>query len=135
MSIIDDIRQALDAALDDVSGLPAIAHQNAPFSESPNDAYLRTRLTVTSRRPAVTGGSPQQRYQGLYTITIATPVDIGTGVAFGYADTLLAAFDASTDIVGSSVTVSIEYSELGTDAVSGPFFLLPVQVAWYVYAQ
>jgi hypothetical protein len=44
------------------------------------------------------------------------------------------AFDGSTDIIGDNATVSIEYAELGTQVFSEPFFLLPVQVGWYVYS-
>lgn len=134
MPIMNDIRATLDGALADLSNLPPIAFENAPFSQIAGSAHLRTSLFLTSRRPAVRGPNPQHRYQGLYQITIATPTDIGTGDAFDYADTLMDAFDGSTDIIGDNATVSIEYAELGTQVFSDPFYLLPVQVAWYVYS-
>jgi hypothetical protein len=70
----------------------------------------------------------------LYQVTIAVPKDKGTGVAFDYADLIMTEFDGSTDIIGTDVNVSIEYAELGGQVFDEPFFLLPVQVAWYVYA-
>jgi len=134
MPIMNDIRATLDGALADLSNLPPIAFENAPFSQIAGSAHLRTSLFLTSRRPAVRGPNPQHRYQGLYQITIATPTDIATGDAFDHADTLMDAFDGSTDIIGDNATVSIEYAELGTQVFSDPFYLLPVQVGWYVYS-
>lgn len=135
MPIINDIRDTLDTALAAASGLPDIAFENIPFEQVAGTAHLRTSLFVTSRRPAVRGPNPQHRYQGLYQVTIAIPTDTGAGDAFDYADLILTEFDGSSDITGSSVTVSIEYAELGTQVTDEPFFLLPVQIAWYVYAQ
>ena len=134
MPILNDIRATMDTALANLSGLPDIAFENAPFDQVAGQPHLRTSLFLTSRRPAVRGPNPQMRYQGLYQITIAVPTDRGTGDAFDYADLIMTEFDGSTDVVGSDVTVSIEYSELGGQVFDEPFYLLPVQIAWYVYA-
>lgn len=134
MPILNDIRATLDSALANLSGLPNIAFENAPFEQVAGQPHLRTALFLTSRRPAVRGPNPQMRYQGLYQITVAVPTDRGTGDAFDYADLILTEFDGSTDVIGSDVTVSIEYAELGGQVFDEPFFLLPVQIAWYVYA-
>lgn len=135
MSIVNDIRATLDTALSQVSELPDIAYENAPFEQVAGVPHLRTSFFLTARRPAVRGPNPQHRYQGLYQITVAIPSDIGTGSALEYADLLLTEFDGSSDVVGADVTVSIEYAELGAGVFSEPFYLLPVQVGWYVYAQ
>lgn len=135
MPITNDIRATLDTALNSASGLPAIAFENAPFEQLADTPHLRTSFFLTSRRPAVRGPNPQHRYQGLYQVTVAVPTDTGTGAALDYADLILTEFDGSSDIVGSEVTVSIEYAELGSPVFSDPFYLLPVQIAWYVYAQ
>jgi len=134
MPIMNDIRATLDTALAAVSGLPSIAFENAPFDQVAGTPHLRTSLFLTSRRPAVRGPNPQHRYQGLYQVTIAIPTDKGTGSAFDYADLIMTNFDGSSDIIGSDVTVSIEYAELGAQVFDEPFFILPVQIAWYVYA-
>jgi len=133
MPIVNDIRATLDTALAATSGLPAIAFENAPFEQNAGTAHLRVVFFVTSRRPAVRGPNPQHRYQGIYQVTVAVPTDQGTGAAFDYADLIMTEFDGSTDVMGTP-NVSIEYAELGTQVVSEPFFLLPVQIAWYVYA-
>jgi len=135
MPIVNDIRATLDTALNDASSLPSIAFENAPFEQLADTPHLRTSFFLTSRRPAVRGPNPQHRYQGLYQVTVAVPTDTGTGDALDYADLIMTEFDGSTDIIGSEVTVSIEYAELGTPVFSEPFYLVPVQIAWYVYAQ
>ena len=134
MPIMNDIRATLDTALASVSGLPDIAFENAPFDQVAGTPHLRTGLFLTSRRPAVRGPNPQHRYQGLYQVTVAVPTDRGTGEAFDYADLIMTEFDGSSDIIGADVTVSIEYAELGGQVFDEPFFLLPVQVAWYIYS-
>lgn len=133
MPIVNDIRATLDTALAATSGLPAIAFENAPFEQNAGTPHLRVGFFVTSRRPAVRGPNPQHRYQGIYQVTVAVPTDQGTGAAFDYADLIMTEFDGSTDVMGTP-NVSIEYAELGTQVISEPFFLLPVQIAWYVYA-
>ena len=134
MPIVNDIRATLDTALSSVSGLPAISFENAPFEQNAGTPHLRTAFFVTSRRPATRGPNPQHRYQGLYQVTVAVPTDRGTGAAFDYADLIMTEFDGSSDISGTDVTVSIEYAELGIQVFDDPFYLLPVQVAWYVYS-
>ena len=135
MTILNDIRATLDGHLASVAGLPAIAYENAKFTPTPGTAYLSTTLFLTSRRPAVRGPSPQHRYQGLYQVTVHTPQEDGTGAAFDFADAVMAAFDGSTNVAGPSVTVSLMFSETGTQVTRPPFYMLPVQIGWYIYAQ
>ena len=86
-------------------------------------------------RPAVRGPNPSKRYQGLYVMTVCVPEAKGAGAALDLADSLLARFAGSSDIVGVAATVSIEYSEAQTGYMEPPFYCLPVAVAWYAYAQ
>jgi hypothetical protein len=134
MPILNDIRATLDTALAAVSGLPAIAFENAPFEQNAGTPHLRASLFLTSRRPATRGPDPQNRYQGIYQVVVAVPTDQGAGAAMDYADLIMTEFDGSSDITGTP-TVSIEYSETGGPVFSDPFYLLPVNIAWYVYAQ
>lgn len=134
MPIVNDIRATLDTALAAVSNLPDLAFENAPFEQNAGTPHLRTAFFLTSRRPAVRGPNPQHRYQGLYQVTVCVSADQGTGSALEYADLLLTEFDGSSDIEGT-VTVSVEYAELGSPFFDDPFYCVPVQIAWYVYAQ
>ena len=134
MPILNDIRATMDTALAAVSGLPDIAFENAPFEQNAGTPHLRVSLFLTSRRPATRGPDPQNRYQGIYQVVVAVPTDQGAGAAMDYADLIMTEFDGSSDIEGTP-TVSIEYSETSGAVFSDPFYLLPVNVAWYVYAQ
>ena len=134
MPILNDIRATMDTALAAVSGLPDIAFENAPFEQNAGTPHLRVAFFLTSRRPATRGPDPQNRYQGIYQVVVAVPTDQGAGAAMDYADLIMTEFDGSSDIEGTP-TVSIEYSETSGAVFSDPFYLLPVNVAWYVYAQ
>lgn len=134
MAITNTIGAVLDTALAAATGLPTIAYENVKYTANAPDDHVEVQFFVTSRRPAVRGPNPQHRYQGLYRLLVCVPTDVGTGPAFDYADTILAAFDGSTDISGSGINVSIEYAELGAQFEREPFYCVPVEIAWYIYA-
>lgn len=99
MTIINDIRACLDTHLSGTVGIPTIARQNVPFEPTTGTSYVKADLIPTSRRPAVRGLNPQQRYDGLYSILICTPEGRGPGAGYDIADLLLARFEATTDVV------------------------------------
>jgi len=133
MSIINDIRACLDTHLAGTVGLPAVAHQNVPYEPTTGTPFVKVDMVPTSRRPAVRGLNPQQRYDGLYSILICTPENLGPGAGYDIADLLLDRFDATTDISLSGLTISIDYSEVRTSFLDSPFYCTPVTIAWYVY--
>ena len=160
MTIINDIRACLDTHLSGTVGIPAIARQNVPFEPTTGTSFVKADLIPTSRRPAVRGLNPQQRYDGLYSLLICTPEGLGPGAGYDVADLLLARFEATTDItytnptdailqedgfalllednskllLGSPTIVSIDYSEVRTSFLDSPFYCTPITVAWYCYA-
>jgi hypothetical protein len=133
MSIINDIRACLDTHLAGTASLPAVAHQNVPYEPTTGTSFVKVDMVPTSRRPAVRGLNPQQRYDGLYSILICTPENLGPGAGYDIADLLLDRFDATTDISLSGLTISIDYSEVRTSFLDSPFYCTPVTIAWYVY--
>ena len=159
MTIINDIRACLDTHLTNTVGIPAIARQNVPFEPTTGTAFIKADLIPTSRRPAVRGLNPQQRYDGLYSILICTPEGLGSGAGYDIADILLDRFNATTDIVytnpfdgilqentddllqednsrlllGTPTIVSIDFSEVRTSFLDSPFYCTPLTVAWYCY--
>jgi len=104
MTIINDIRACLDTHLSGTVGIPAIARQNVPYEPTTGTSFIKVDLVPTSRRPAVRGLNPQQRYDGLYSILICTPEGMGPGAGYDLADLLLDRFNATTDISYTSLT-------------------------------
>lgn len=133
MTIINDIRACLDTHLSGTVGIPAIARQNVPFEPTTGTSYVKADMIPTSRRPAVRGLNPQQRYDGLYSLLICTPEGLGPGAGYDIADLLLARFEATTDITNAGLTISVDYSEVRTSFLDSPFYCTPITVAWYCY--
>ena len=159
MTIINDIRACLDTHLSGTVGIPAIARQNVPYQPTTGTPFIKADLVPTSRRAAVRGLNPQQRYDGLYSILICTPEGMGPGAGYDLADLLLDRFNATTDILytnptdtillesgddilletgdrlllGSPTIVSIDYSEVRTSFLDSPFYCTPITVGWYIY--
>jgi hypothetical protein len=133
MSIINDIRACLDTHLAGTVGLPAVAHQNVPYEPTTGTTFVKVDMVPTSRRPAVRGLNPQQRYDGLYSILICTPENLGPGAGYDIADLLLERFNATTDISFNGLIISVDYSEVRTSFLDSPFYCTPVTIAWYVY--
>lgn len=133
MTIINDIRACLDTHLSGTVGIPTIARQNVPFEPTTGTTFVKANLVPTSRRPAVRGLNPQQRYDGLYSLLICTPEGLGPGAGYDVADLLLDRFDATTDISNAGLIISVDYSEVRTSFLDSPFYCTPVTVGWYVY--
>ena len=133
MTIINDIRACLDTHLSGTAGIPTIARQNVPFEPTTGASYVKADMIPTSRRAAVRGLNPQQRYDGLYSLLICTPEGLGPGAGYDIADLLLARFNAATDISFNGLIISVDYSEVRTSFLDSPFYCTPVTIAWYVY--
>ena len=159
MTIINDIRACLDTHLSNTPNVPIIARQNVPYEPTTGTSFIKADVVPTSRRPAVRGLNPQQRYDGLYSILICTPEGLGSGAGYDIADLLLDRFNATTDIVytnpfdailqengddilledngrlllGTPTIVTIDYSEVRTSFLDSPFYCTPLTVAWYCY--
>lgn len=133
MTIINDIRACLDNRLAGTAGIPAVAYQNVPYEPTTGTSFIKVNTVPTSRRPAVRGLNPQQRYDGLYRILICTPENMGPGAGYDIADLLLDRFNAATDISFNGLIISVDYSEVRTSFLDSPFYCTPVTIAWYVY--
>lgn len=159
MTIINEIRAALDTHLSGTVGIPTIANQNVAFKPTVGTPFIKADFVPTGRQPAVRGLNPQQRYDGLYNILISTPENMGAGAGYDIADLLLNRFnsttyveysdptdalllesgsnllleDSSKILVGNSLFITIEYSEVRTSFLDSPFYNTPVVVSWYTY--
>lgn len=132
-SIYDDIRAALEVKLSTVAGVPSIGWENAQFSPTTGQPYVKPRLMPTRREPAVRGVNPQMYYQGLFRIECYVPEGAGPSAGDDLADKIIEAFEATTDVSQGSTIVSIRYAEREMAEIDGPFYMIPVNIGWYIY--
>ena len=136
--IYNDIRAALETHLSNVSGIPSVAYENVSFEPQTGTSFLQVMFLPTERRPAVRGLNPQQRYQGVFSILVHTPEGKGPKEADDYANTLLEAFEATTDISFTNsdletINVSLDYAERQQGILDSPWYYVRVDIGWYIY--
>jgi hypothetical protein len=132
-SIYDDIRAALEVKLSTVTDVPSIGWENAQFSPTTGQPYVKPRLMPTRREPAVRGPNPQMYYQGIFRIECYVPEGAGPSAGDDLADKIMEAFEATTDVSQGSTIVSIRYAEREMAEIDGPFYMIPVNIGWYIY--
>ena len=133
-SIYDDIRAALETALSSVTDLPSVGWENVQFSPTTGQPYVKPRLIPTRREPAVRGTNPQMFYQGIFRVECYVPEDVGPSAGDDLADKIMEAFEATTDVSYSGTIVSIRYAEREMAEIDGPFYMIPVNIGWYIYS-
>lgn len=133
-SIYDDIRTALETKLAGIAGVPQIAWENVTYTPTTGTPFVQPRLIPTTREPAVRGLNPQMYYQGIFRINCYVPEGLGPAAADDLADKIIDAFEATTDVTAGSTIVSIRYAEREQGMPDGTFFMIPVNIGWYIYA-
>lgn len=133
MAKFNAITACLDTYLVGTSGIPAIKWSNVEYNPDTGTSFLSAENIFTSRKAESMGLNTQKRTQGIYTINIYTPENLGPGAGTNLADILITRFDVNTAAVQSGVTVSVEYSEVGKSFETSPFYCTPVTIAWYAY--
>ena len=137
-SIQNDIRAALESHLAATSGLPDIAYENVAFEPTTGTSFLKVQYLPTVTRPAVRGLNPQLRYQGVFSVTVFAPEGQGPATADDYANKVIDAFAATTDISftngdAETITVSIDYAERQQGMIDSPWYFVPINIGWYIY--
>ena len=137
-SIQNDIRAALESHLAGTSGLPDIAYENVAFEPTTGTSFLTVQYIPTVTRPAVRGLNPQLRYQGVFSVTVFAPEGQGPATADDYANKVIDAFAATTDISftngdAETIIVSIDYAERQQGMIDSPWYFVPINIGWYIY--
>jgi len=137
-SIQNDIRAALESRLSATSGLPSIAYENVAFEPTTGTSFLKVQYLPTVTRPAVRGLNPQLRYQGVFSVTVFSPEGQGPATADDYANKVIDAFAATTDISFTNadtetIIVSIDYAERQQGMIDSPWYFVPINIGWYIY--
>lgn len=138
-SVYDDIRAALEVKLSNVSGIPDIAYENVKYDPVAGSSYVVPRFVPVSRRPAVRGPNPQLRYDGVFRVFCHTPENTGPALADDLANSVMDAFEATTDISftnasAETVFVTIDYAERNNGIVDKAWYYVVVDIGWYCYA-
>ncbi len=128
-----EIRSILETQLSSIVDVPQIAYENVPYEPTTGTSYIQVTYLPTSRRPAVRGLNPQQRYEGIFAISCYAPEGNGPASAETLAENVLNAFEATTSLTTNNVTVSIDYSEVKQGILDSPWFMVPVNIGWYAY--
>ena len=137
-SIHNDIRAALESHLAATSGLQSIAYENVAFEPTTGTSFLKVQYLPTVTRPAVRGLNPQLRYQGVFSVTVFAPEGQGPATADDYANKVIDAFAATTDISftngdAETIIVSIDYAERQQGMIDSPWYFVPINIGWYIY--
>lgn len=133
MSIYDNIRAALETKLSNIAGIPPIAYENVKFEPSTGTSYISCRLMPAIRRPAVRGSNPQQEYTGTFMVLVNSPENQGPNAAETIANTIIQEFDATTDINDAGIILSIRYAERRPGYNRSPWYVIPIDISWYIY--
>lgn len=128
-----EIRSILETQLAAVNDVPQIAYENVPYSPTTGISYIEVNFVPTSRRPAVRGLNPQQRYEGIFIINCYAPEGKGPAAAETIAENVMTAFEATTSLTTNNITVSVDYSEVRQGYLDSPWFVVPVSIGWYAY--
>ena len=137
-SIHNDIRAALETHISTTANLPTIAYENVAFEPTTGTSFIRVQYLPTVTKPAVRGLNPQLRYQGVFYVTVATPEGNGPSTADDYANKVINAFQATTDISftnaqSETIKLSIDYAERQQGLIDSPWYYVPINIGWYIY--
>ena len=135
-SIYHHIRRALESKLSS-EAIADIAYENVAYSPTTGTSFLQPVFIPTIRRPSVMGTSPQQRNQGLFRVLCHAAEGTGPNTADSLANSVIDAFEAATDVsydTGSeTILVSIDYAERSEGLLDAPWYIVPVNIGWYIY--
>ena len=141
MTIYNDIRAAFETKLNTEASLTGFekAFENVSYDPTTGVSFIKVVFVPTSRRSAVRGLNPQQRYQGVFRVFCYAPEGNGPSIADDMANKVMIAFNAATDISftdvdNNTINVSIDYSERDSGFVDTPWYYTVVNIGWYVYA-
>ena len=92
MGAFQDIRAAIEARLSSNWTTTAIAWDNVEYNPTPATSFIRLIVDEVDSTQVSMATTPCHRIVGLIHIMIMVPINTGTNVARGYADTLAGIF-------------------------------------------
>lgn len=126
------VSKALLDHLKTISGLPALAQENAKFTPTPNTSYLREQDYSGITQAPTLAADGFQRKDGLYRIGVFVPKDNGKFNALAYCDLIIAGFARGTVLTHAGQKVRIEQSDREQGFIDGEFYQCGVMVRYTV---
>lgn len=137
MTVYNDIRQALESQVANVTGIPAAAHRTwenqGPYTPTPGMAWVRSTLMPVDNPPAAIGPNPPLRYSGLFRIEVFWPENVGPASAETLADNIRAVYYVGVGFTKNTTTVRVEYAKRLPGFPDTPWYVVPVDVRWFAY--
>lgn len=137
MTVMQDIRAALEQQIANVSGIPSSSNrawENVKFVPTTGTSWVRMALVPVTSRPAVMGPSPQIRHDGSFLVTAHLPEGTGPAGADALADAIRAAFSVDTGLTSGGTTVRFRYAERSVAVLDTPWYIVTVSISWYSYS-
>lgn len=138
MSDRQDIRRALEQRINSgsytgITNADDIAWENTKFDPSGKDAWLRVRMSITERPPAVVGAGGAHRWQGNLFVDCFAAQNIGTGAAELLSDEILSRFDYGTQLTENSKIINIQWADSAASIQDAPWYFIPCTIRFYSY--
>ena len=108
-----DLQSALNDALADAFPTMPIAWENVKFTPTVGTTYFRVHLLRAKSDVKTLGQSPWIERQGIFQVSVFSPIGTGFGAPIGKAAEIVAAFKASTSFVYNGLTVTIVLAWIG----------------------
>ena len=124
--------KALLDRLKTLVGLPPLAQDNASFTPTVNQAYMREAdLSGMTQAPAIAADG-FQRQDGLYRVGVFVPKNNGKFNALAHIDTIIAGFPRGLVLTEGGQKVRIEQSDREAGFVDGEFYQTGLMIRYTV---
>ncbi len=136
MSAFNDIRQALEERVVQLSGIPDANHrkwENARFDPPTGETWIRTTLIPNEQRPSARGDNALTRADGFLVVDVFIPENQGPAEADTLADTIRGGYTVSTVLTNNGTAVRFDYAERNEGSFDAPWYSVSVTIKWYAY--
>jgi hypothetical protein len=130
------IRSALETILSTWAAgrVPAlrVAWDNVPFTTATGETYLRAYMLPAATISTSFGGADHD-YRGIFQVTVAAPVDSGSGVALGIAEEVIALYPNNLITATTPPVQIVKPPSIATAMVDGVSFVVPVSITYRAF--
>lgn len=107
-----------------------VAYENVPFTPTTGETYLRAhQIPAATRSPDLAG--TLRTWLGIMQVDIVTPINSGSGAAYGIADELGALFVLNARLTASGLTVQqVEPVSIGPAQQDESTFYVPASFTY-----